>query len=164
VGGHRTGDADHGADGRSLPDPRRAGSRLEVFHPGQSRYRAGAVRHHFGVFGGAAGDRAGLAGHGLGSAARPRRRLRSGAAQSGVRVPAARLRHQGRFGAAARLAARRPRRRPHADFGGAVRSVAERRAVRGAAVQDADERQSIRSGAGSVDGRLGACCPCCSPG
>ena len=51
-----------------------------------------------------------------------RRRLRSGAPQRRLRLPAARLRHQGRPGAAARLAARRPRRGPDADLGGAVRA------------------------------------------
>ena len=51
-----------------------------------------------------------------------RRGLRSGAAQRRLRVPAARLRHQGRPGAAARLAARRPCRRPDADLRGALRA------------------------------------------
>ena len=48
--------------------------------------------------------------------------LRSGAAQPRLRLPAARLRHQGRAGAAARLAAGCPCRRPDADLGGAVRA------------------------------------------
>ena len=71
-------------------------------------------------------------------------RLRSGAAQRRLRVPAARLRHQGRPRAAARLAARRPCRRPDADLGGAVGPAAQRRALRGAALQDAARGQSRR--------------------
>ena len=49
-----------------------------------------------------------------------------------LRVPARRLRHQGRPGAAAQLAARRARRRPDAGLGGALGPAAQRRAVRGA--------------------------------
>ena len=60
--------------------------------------------------------------HGLDHADRARGRLRSGTAQCRLRVPAARLRHQGRPCAAACLAARRARRRPDADLGGAVRA------------------------------------------
>ena len=56
--------------------------------------------------------------------------LRPGAAQRRLRLPAARLRHQGRPRAAARLAARRPCRRPDADLGGAVGPAAQRRALR----------------------------------
>ena len=52
-----------------------------------------------------------------------------GAAQRRLRLPAARLRHQGRPGAAARLAARRACRRPDADLGGAVGPAAQRRAL-----------------------------------
>ena len=52
-----TGDADHRADGRHLPHARGAGGGLEIFHPRQRRHRAGAVRHHPGLHGGAAGDR-----------------------------------------------------------------------------------------------------------
>ena len=80
------------------------------------------------------------------------RQLRSGAAQRGVRVPAARLRHQGRPRAAARLAARRARRRPDADLGGAVRPAAQRRALRAAALQAAARRQSRRARARPADG------------
>ena len=67
--------------------------------------------------------------------------VRSGAAQRRLRLPAARLRHQGRPGAAARLAARRACRRPDADLGGAVGPAAQRRALRAAALQDAARRQ-----------------------
>ena len=66
-----------------------------------------------------------------------RGRLRSGAAQRRLRVPAARLRHQGRAGAAACLAARCACRRPDADLGGALGPAAQRRALRAAALQDA---------------------------
>ncbi len=57
-------------------------------------------------------------------------------AQPRLRLSAARLRHQSRPGAAARLAARRARRRSDADLGGAVRSAVERRALCPAALQD----------------------------
>ncbi len=68
--------------------------------------------------------------------------VRSGIAQPGVRVPAAGLRHEGRPRAAARLAARRARRRSDAHFGGAFGTASQRRAVRGAALQDGDVGQS----------------------
>ena len=70
--------------------------------------------------------------------------VRSGAAQCRLRVPAARLRHQGRPCAAARLAARRPCRRPDADLGGAVGPAAQRRALCAAALQDAARRSTRR--------------------
>ena len=66
--------------------------------------------------------------------------LDAGAAQSRLHLPADRLRHQGRPGAAACLAARCPCRRPDADFGGAVGSAAECRALCAAALQDAGRR------------------------
>ena len=69
-----------------------------------------------------------------------RGRLRPGAAQRRLRVPAARLRHQGRAGAAACLAARRACRGPDADLGGAVGPAAQRRALCAAALQDAARR------------------------
>ena len=58
-----------------------------------------------------------------------------------LRLSAARLRHQGRTGAAACLAARRPRRRPDADLGGALGPAAQRRALRAVAFQDAARGQ-----------------------
>ena len=70
--------------------------------------------------------------------------IRPGAAQRRLRVPAARLRHQGRARAAACLAARRPCRGPDADLGGALRAPAQRRALRVAALQDAARAQSRR--------------------
>ena len=80
-----------------------------------------------------------------------RGRLRSGAAQRRLRVPAARLRHQGRAGAAACLAARCACRRPDADLGGAVGPAAERRALRAAALQDAAGAQPGRPRARPAD-------------
>ena len=71
---------------------------------------------------------------------RARRRqgpARADGAVARVRVPAGRLRHQGRARAAAQLAARRARRGPDAGVGGAVRAAAQRRAVRGRALQGA---------------------------
>jgi hydrogenase-4 component F len=58
-----------------------------------------------------------------------------------LHLPAGRLRHQGRPGAPAQLAARRPRRRSDAGFGGALRPAAERRAVRHPALQGAGRRR-----------------------
>ena len=78
--------------------------------------------------------------------------FRSGAAQRRLRVPAARLRHQGRPGAAARLAARRACRRPDADLGGAVRPAPQRRALRAAALQDAAGAQPGGARARAADG------------
>ena len=80
--------------------------------------------------------------------------IRSGAAQPRLRLPAARLRHQGRPRAAARLAAGRPCRRPDADLGRAVRPAAQRRALRRAALQDA-ARGATRGAIapGPADGR-----------
>ena len=145
VGGDRDGDADHRADGRHLPHPRGAGSGLEIFHPRQRRHRAGAVRHHPGLHGGAAGDRRRPRRHGVDRAGDACGEIRSGAAQRRLRVPAARLRHQGRPGAAARLAAGRACRRPDADLGGALRPAAQRRALCAAALQDAAGAQSGRA-------------------
>ena len=82
--------------------------------------------------------------------------LRSGAAQPRVRVPAAGLRHQGRPRAAARVAARCARRRPDAHFRRAVGAAAQRRAVRGAALQDGHVGQPRRAGARPADGDAGA--------
>ena len=75
-------------------------------------------------------------GDGVDAAGRAGGELRSGAAQRRLRLPAARLRHQGGAGAAARLAARCACRGPDADLGGAVRPAAQRRALRRAALQD----------------------------
>ena len=96
---------------------------VEILHPGQRRHRAGAVRHDPGLSGRPAGGRRGARRDGLDRRWSPRPpQLRPGAAQPRLRLPAARLRHQGRAGAAARLAAGRPCRGPDADFGRAVRA------------------------------------------
>ncbi len=58
-----------------------------------------------------------------------------------VRLPVHRLRHQGRPGAGAQLAARRACRGPDAGLGRALGPAAERGAVRGAALQGADRRR-----------------------
>ena len=87
-----------------------------------------------------------------------RRSFDPGAAQPRLRLPAARLRHQGRPGAAARLAARRPCRGPDADLGGAVGAAAQRRALRGAALQDADGGQPGGARARAADGGAWAWC------
>ena len=59
-----------------------------------------------------------------------------------VRLPVHRLRHQGRAGAAAQLAARCACRRPDAGLGRALGPAAQRRAVRGAALQGAHRRRA----------------------
>ncbi len=81
-----------------------------------------------------------------------RRRLRSGAAQRRLRVPAAGLRHQGRPRPAARLAPRCPCRRPDADLGGALRPPAQCRALCRAALQDAARGEPRRARARAADG------------
>ena len=78
--------------------------------------------------------------------------LRSGAAQSRLRVPAAGLRDEGRPRAAARVAPRRACRGPDAHFRRAVGIAVERRAVRPASLQDGDVGQLRRAGARSADG------------
>ena len=61
-----------------------------------------------------------------------------------VRLPAGGLRHQGRTGAAAQLAARRARRGPDARVRGALRAAAQRRALRARALQGAGRRRAAR--------------------
>src|SRR5690606_13299950 len=80
-----------------------------------------------------------------------RRGARFGPAQPGLRVPAARLRHQGRTRAAPRLAARCARRGPDSDLRGALGAPAQRRAVRAAALQAAARGQSRRHRARALD-------------
>ena len=70
------------------------------------------------------------------------RSLRPGSAQPRLRLPAGRLRHEGRPGPAARLAARRACRGSDADLGRAVGPAAQRGTVRRAALQDGDGGQS----------------------
>ena len=81
-----------------------------------------AVRHHPGLHGGATGRRRRPGRHGLDAADRACGGLRPRAAQRRLHLPVSRLRHQGRPGAAACLAARRARRRPDADIGRACRA------------------------------------------
>ena len=150
-----TRDADDRADGRHLPHARGAGGGVEILHPRQRRHRARAVRHHPRLHGGAAGDRRGHRRHGVDGAGRARRRFRAGAAQRRLRLPDARLRHQGRACAAARLAARRPCRRPDADLGRAVGAPAQRRALRAAPLQDAARGEPRRARARPADGDHG---------
>jgi hydrogenase-4 component F len=65
------------------------------------------------------------------------RAARAARAQSRVRLPAGRIRHQGRIGAAAQLAAGRACGGSDADIRGAVRAAAERGDLRGRALQSA---------------------------
>ena len=111
---------------------------LEVLHPVRRRHRPGAVRHDPAVLRGREGP--GRAGRERAAVDPPERRqgtARADRARPRLRLPAGRLRHQGRARAAAQLAARRPRRRPDADLGGALRAAAERRDLRGRALQGA---------------------------
>ena len=155
VGRGRTGDADHGADGRPLSHRRGAGGGVEIFHPRQRRHRSGAVRHHPGLSRRASGGRRGNGGDDLDHSAAARAELRSVAAEYRIHFPVAGIRHQGRAGAAACLAARRARRGTDTDLRRAVRPAAECRAVRAAAVQDAAGGKSARHRAGSADDRAG---------
>ena len=62
--------------------------------------------------------------------------FRPGAPEPRLHLPAARIRHQGRPGTAARLAAGCPCGGPDADLGGALRASPQCRAVRAPALQD----------------------------
>ena len=87
------------------------------------------------------GARRGPGSDGVERAGATRLGIRSGTAQSGLRVPAAGLRHEGGTRAAARLAARCACRGSDPHFGGAFGIAPQRRAVRGAALQDGDVGQ-----------------------
>ena len=144
VGGDGGGDAHHRAAGQRLPHRGQPGGGVEVLHPVRRRHRAGAVRHHAALHGGREGARR----RGRRAAVDPPRRGQGPARpehhHAGLRVPAHRLRHQGRPGAAAQLAARCACRRPDAGLGGALRPAAQRGAVRGAALQGADRRRAAQ--------------------
>ena len=162
VGGDRDGDADHRAHGRHLSHPRGAGGGLEVLHSRQCRHRAGVVRHDPRLHGGAPGHRRGPRRDGVDRPDREGPGLQSGAAQRRLRLPHARLRHQGRPGAAPCLAPRRTRRGPDPDLGGAFGAAAECGALRGPALQDAAGGEPGRDRPRAIDGdtraRLAAVC------
>lgn len=137
-GGH----ARHRVAGRRLPHARQPRGRVEILHPVRRGHRAGAVRHDPALSRRGARDRSrrrravvDQPGPGEDPAGADRDR-------AGLRVPAGRLRHQGRTGAAAQLAARRARAGSDPDFRGPFRPAAERRAVRGAALQGAGRRRA----------------------
>ena len=132
----------HGADGRHLSHPRRPGSGVEIFHPGQRRDRVRPVRHDPGLHGGASGRGRGPGWHGLDAPDPACGEFRPCPSQCRFRLPVSRLRDQGRPRAAARMAARRACRRSDADIGRAVGPAAERRALCAAALQDIARRQS----------------------
>ncbi len=142
VGVDGGGDARHRAAGVAVPHPGFAGGGLEILHPVRRRHRAGAVRHHPALLRG--GKSAGLGRHGAAVDAPERRQGATGThgAVTGFRLPAGRLRHQGRPGAPAQLAAGRPRRRPDAGVRRALRPAAQRRAVCGDALQGAGRRRA----------------------
>ena len=119
----------HGADGRYLSHARRAGSGVEVFHPGQRRDRVRPVRYHPGLHGGASGRGRGPGCHGLDAAGRACGAFRPCPSQCRFRLPVSRIRDEGRPRPAACLAARRARRRSDPDIGRIVRPAAECRAL-----------------------------------
>ena len=102
-----------------------------------------------------AGGRRGHGRHGLDRAAVRAAAFDPAPAQPRLRLPAARLRHQGGARPAARLAAGCPCRGPDADLGGALGAAAQRRAVCAAALQDAARGQCRRAGSGAADGHDG---------
>ena len=128
---------------------------VEIFHPRQRRHRARPLRHDPRLYGRPAGRRRGRPGHAVDEPDRTCGGVRSVAAQSRLRLPAARLRHESGPCAAARLAARRARRRSDADLGRAFRPPAQCRALRRAALQAAARRQRARARAGAADGDAG---------
>ncbi len=123
------------AAGGALQPPDFARSRLEIHHPRQPGPGAGAVRHGVPLRGGRRPAR-------LRDAAQlqlvaPDDRgaaVRSRPHQTGLRLRAHRLRHQGRPGADAHLAARRAQRGALAHQRDALRRVAQNRALRLAAI------------------------------
>ena len=131
VGRDGGGDADDRAAGQRLPHRRQPGGGVEVLHPVRRGHRAGAVRHRAALHGGGEGPRR----RGRRAAVDQPRRGEGPARpehhHARLRLPVHRLRHQGRPGAAAQLAARRPRRRSDAGLGRALGPAAQRRAVRG---------------------------------
>ena len=94
--------------------------------------------------------------HGVDRARRACRRVRPGAPQRRLRVHPARLRHQGRPGAAACLAAGRPRGGSDADFRRPFGTAPERGALCAPAFQDAVGGQPCRTGAGAAHGDHGS--------
>ncbi|MCK7473839.1 MAG: hypothetical protein MZV49_10635 [Rhodopseudomonas palustris] len=144
VGGDGGGDARHRAAGVALPHAGEPRGGVEVLHPVRRRHRAGAVRH----------DPALLRG---GEGARRRGRQRAALDAPGPRSRASSSPRCCRLafvfllvgygtkvgpGAAAQLAAGRPRRGPDAGLRGALRAAAQRRAVRGGALQGAGRRRA----------------------
>ena len=128
-------------DGRHLPHAGSGRGGVEVFHPRQRRHCARVLRHHPGLSRGAGNAGRGASRDGMGSDGGERRQVRSEAAVARLRVPAGRLRHQGRPRAVPCLAAGCACRRPDADLGGAVGAAAQRRALCAAALQDDPDRQ-----------------------
>ena len=114
----------------------------------------GAVRDDHPVSRGAALRRAWRHRPVLDDAARPRRALRPGRAEPRLRLPAGRLRHQGRAGAAAFLAAGCGGGGADRHLRGAVGPAAERRAACGAQGQGDRRRASGCRDAGPLPDRL----------
>ena len=136
VGRAGTGDPDHGGHGRSLSHAAGHRGGVEIFHPGERRHFAGVLRHHPDLPRRAAGAGRGCAGDDLEPAAGGGRAHGSGDPRPRLHLPADRLRHQGRAGAVACLAARCPCRGADADLGGALGPAAECGALCAAALQD----------------------------
>ena len=138
VGGDGGGDALDRAPRDALSHACEPRGRLEVLHPVRSRHCAGVVRHDPAVLRGREGARRrGDERAPVDASERREGQPRARRALARIRVPARRLRHEGRLGAAAQLAARRARRGPDSDLGGALRAAAERRGLRGRALQGA---------------------------
>ena len=137
VGGDGGGDAHHRAAGEPLPHAGEPRGRMEVLHPVRRGSRAGALRHHPALLRGGEGAGRGRQRAPVDASLRGQGAARADRAGARVRVPAGRLRHQGRPRAAAQLAARRARRGPDAGLGGALGAAPQRGAVRGRAHQGA---------------------------
>ena len=134
------GDAGDRAARVALPDAGEPRGGVEVFHPLRRRHRAGAVRHDPALLRRREAARRRRRRAAVDRARQRQGRPRADGALARVRVPARGLRHQGRAGAAAQLAAGRARRRADAGVRGALRSAAQRRAVRGRPLQGAGRR------------------------
>ncbi len=135
LGGDGSGHADHRAAGQPVPHAGQHRGGVEIFHPVRGGHRARPVRHHPAVFRRRARARRRRHGPAVDAFEPGQGRARTHGSQIGIRISAGRLRHQGRPGAVAQLAAGCACGRPHAGLRGAFRPAAECRVMRGDAQQ-----------------------------
>ena len=130
LGRHGGGDADHCAARRSLPHAGGSGSGMEILYPVRRRHRPGAVWHHPHLLCRRTHARQRRTCAAMDASERRAHLARADDAVAGFCLFARRLRHQDRSGAAAQLAAGRPRRRADARFRRTFRPAAQCGALR----------------------------------